>query len=253
MKLRVCVLAFTLCAVPAAAQTSREERGWVDVNVGIAASGAGEETFTFAYPAFSETLEMASYYAKPSRGADFDFGGGYMFNPKFGLGVSFSGTAHEDSAGLAVSVPHPFFFNASGLDAGVSDVLLRTESAAHIQAMIVPIHSDRFRLRVFGGPSIFRVKADMVGDIDYSQFASIFSRSNSVSILSTTNVETAGTGFGFHGGADASWFFTRVVGIGGFARYSHGNATLSPEPMSLADQDIKVGGFQTGGGLRLRF
>ena len=48
-------------------------------------------------------------------------------------------------------------------------------------------------------------------------------------------------------------FFTRVVGLGAFARYSRGTVSLDPEPMSEVAQDVRVGGFQTGGGLRLRF
>jgi hypothetical protein len=57
---------------------------------------------------------------------------------------------------------------------------------------------------------------------------------------------------GAHIGGDMSYFFSRVVGVGGFARYSRPKVSVL-EPMSEEFQDIPLGGFQTGGGLRLRF
>ena len=243
----VCVL-----AVPGIARAQRG--GWVDVNLGVAASTGEAQTFTYEGRMFSEPYALAAAYPKPSRGAEFDFGGGFMFTPLVGVGVTFTGQAHEDAAGLAITVPHPFFFNAAATDAGATNGLLsRAEGGTHLQVMLAPVHSDRFRFRVFGGPSIFRLKADMAQDITWNQAATIFSRANSVSITSADLVEAEGTGWGFHAGADASYFFTRIVGVGGLVRFSHGSVTLDPEAMSEVAQDVKVGGIHAGGGLRLRF
>jgi hypothetical protein len=229
-------------------------RGWFDVNMGAAVSGAPKGTFTFVAPLFQETTALASSYPKPSTGVDFDFGGGYMFSPRAGIGMSLTGTAHEDGVGLGITVPHPYFFNASDTDgAPTKDKLTRTEGAAHIQVMLVPTHSENLRLRVFGGPSYFRYKADMVQDVEYSQLAFQFSRLNSVVITGYNAEKVEGTGWGFHGGADVSWFFSRFVGVGGFARYARGSVSLDPEPLSEEQHDVTVGGFQSGGGLRFRF
>jgi hypothetical protein len=74
-------------------------------------------------------------YPKPSTGAEFDFGGGYMFTPRIGLGISFTGQAHKDTAGLAITVPHPFFFNSSDTAAAeTQEELERAEGGAHISA-----------------------------------------------------------------------------------------------------------------------
>jgi hypothetical protein len=43
-----------------------------------------------------------------------------------------------------------------------------------------------------------------------------------------------------------------VRGLGGFARYSRATVSIF-EPMSEEWQELTLGGFQTGGGLRLRF
>ena len=249
------LLITVLLLLPASAfsQTARRGGGWVDVNIGVASSGAGETVFTYETTLYQEKLGLAAAYPKPSRGADFDFGGGYMFTPLIGLGVTFSGTAHQDIAGLGISVPHPFFFNASAAASGhTADELMRTEGAANIQLMVVAFKNRRTVLRVFAGPSHFNYKADMVQDISYSQTAPSFSRLNLVDITSYDAVEATGSGWGFHAGADVGVFFSRVVGVGGFIRVSRGTATVA-EPMSERNQSITVGGIQSGGGLRLRF
>ena len=248
------VLTITLLAwsvsIPAAAQ---DQRGWVDVNFGLATSIAEETSYAYAQPLFGETAGFAVTYPQPSRGASFDFGGGYMFTPVFGLGGSFAGTGHTDTAGLGASIPHPFFFSSFGTAGAETDEeLTRTEGAFHIHAMIAPVHTERLRIRVFGGPSFFRYRADMVDSFLYLQNATRFSPVNNVSITTFDTVEVEGDGIGFHVGGDASFFFTRVFGLGGFARFSRGDVTID-EPFTLEEEEVRVGGLQFGGGIRLRF
>jgi hypothetical protein len=200
-------------------------RTWLDVDFGLAMSGADASIFTVGNVIFQE----AAAYGKPPRGAEFDFGGGFMFTPMFGAGVSFAGTAHSDVVGLGL---------ASGnrvISSGSSDSLMRTEGSVNIQGVLVPINSGRLRARVFGGPSFFTYNADMVEDVRLPTITSV-----------------TGSGWGFHVGADATYFFSRVVGLGAFARYSRAIATID-EPLSGLRQDLTLGGFQTGGGLRFRF
>ena len=133
-------------------------RGWFDVNLGLAQSGAGDALFTYT----ASLIDKASFYGKPTRGVEFDFGGGYMFSRYVGLGVSFTGTAHEDPAGLGAGIGN------LALASDATDELMRTEGAVNIQLMAVPFESRDFRVRVFGGPSYFRYKADMVYDFSFS-------------------------------------------------------------------------------------
>jgi hypothetical protein len=245
-------LALLTFSVHASAQVP-DARTWVDVNFGVAGSAANEEEFAFGGRLFGEPAALAVAYPTPSRGGSFDFGGGYMLTEVVGFGVSVSGAAHEDAAGLAVVIPHPFFFNASTTASAVTDgALSRAEGGAHLQVMFAPLHTDTVRVRLFGGPTFFRYQADMVQDIEYLQTATAFSRANLVTVTGVETVETEGTGWGFNLGGDASYFFTRVFGVGGFARFSRGSVLVN-EPMSGEDHDMKVGGLQAGGGLRLRF
>lgn len=233
------------------------ERGWIDVNIGVAAPG--EDGFAMAGTGelFFEPADFGADYSLP-RGASFDFGGGFMITPLVGVGVSFSGTAHEDVAELSARIPHPLFVNAYGSDtAPTGGVLRRIEGGVNIQAMLVPVQTPRFRFRVFGGPSYFRVEQDAVSDIRFNQVYGFFTRANVVEITEFDSRTVEGTGWGFHAGADASVFFTRVIGLGGFARFSRGDVDIEDTIASAVGVDdvvtVKAGGFQVGGGLRLKF
>lgn len=71
------------------------------------------------------------------------------------------------------------------------------------------------------------------------------------SLVETAHEEIVGLGATTSGG-DVSVFFTRVFGLGGFARYSRGTVEID-EPLSESTQDVRAGRFQAGGGIRLRF
>lgn len=246
------VLATVLSAAHAHAQT-RNERGWLDVNFGVASSASSSEVQTSTGTIYRETATFTARIPSPSSGASFDFGGGVMFLPWLGAGVSVSGTSHEDEVALSATIPHPTFFNAAATGTRTTEALQRTEGTIHVQAMFAPVRGDKFRLRVFAGPSFFRYKADRVEGLRWEHVFLIFQPVQEVTVTSHTIESVEETAWGFHGGADASYFFSRVVGIGGFARFSRGSATLDPEPFSGGRAKVTLGGLQAGGGLRLRF
>jgi hypothetical protein len=229
------------------------ERVWIDVNLGVAI--AADETVTLEHSdrLFGETRTFRTAYENPT-GASFDFGGGVMFTPQVGVGVSFAGTAHQAAPELFVQVPHPNFFNASASDtADADEEFQRVEGSVHLQLMGATEFGDNLRLRVFGGPTYFRLQHDLVSNIRYLQAFAIFNRANAVDITTYDSVDKVeGTGWGYHVGGDVSFFFTRVVGLGAFARYSRGTVDLV-EPLRDSEVELKVGGLQFGGGLRLKF
>jgi hypothetical protein len=254
VKQRVLPVAILLTlSVPSFALAQDSERGWIDVNFGTASSSQDRLTTAFALPVFSEVGALGAAYPQPSRGADFDFGGGYLFTPYVGFGINISGTAHEDPAGLALTVPHPFFFNRSATDAGVTaESLERTEGAVHLQAVVAAVNGERVRVRLFAGPSHFRIKQRFVEDVEFSQLASPVSLLNLVSITGFQGRDVEGNGWGYHVGADVGWFFTRVVGVGAMVRFSGANVEVF-DPLSELNIKLDAGGTQFGGGLRLKF
>jgi hypothetical protein len=57
---------------------------------------------------------------------------------------------------------------------------------------------------------------------------------------------------GFNVGADLTFRFANNFGVGGMMRYSSATVTLQSDG-SDATSDVKVGGFQVGAGIRIRF
>ncbi len=224
------------------------DKGWIDVNFGVAV--AAEREYFSEYE-FTRSLERGvglALYTLPT-GASFDFGGGYMFTPRIGAGISFGGTAHQDTVGLGLTVPHPNFFNEPGVGVNVTNrPLTRAEGAQHIQVMVVLLQTPRLRLRVFGGPTHFRAEQEVISSIRYTQ--TTIGRANIINITGYEAEKSVGTGWGAHAGADLSVFFSRVVGVGGGVRISRG--TVQFEDYGGFD-DRKAGGIQLGGGLRLKF
>jgi hypothetical protein len=224
------------------------DKGWIDVNFGVAVAAEKEYFSEFEFTRSLERGYGAAFYTLPT-GAAFDFGGGFMFTPQVGIGISFGGTAHQDVVGLGLTVPHPNFFDEPGIGVNVTDEpLMRAEGAQHIQLMTVLLQTPRLRLRVFGGPSHFRAEQEVITNIRYIQ--TTLGRANLINITSYDSEKSVGTGWGAHVGADVSVFFTRVVGVGGGVRISRG--TVQFEDYGGFD-DRKVGGAQASGGLRLKF
>jgi hypothetical protein len=109
--------------------------------------------------------------------------------------------------------------------------------------------------RLFVGPSYFRIRQEAVSNIIYTHEFLLLVPVHEVEIrrYETATIEYEdGGAWGFHVGGDVSIFFTRVVGLGWFVKYSRGTVEVF-EPLSEVEVKFRTGGFQTGGGLRLRF
>lgn len=134
------------------------ERGWVDVNLGLAVAAEDGYGVQVQRVIHQEQATFEADYRFPT-GASFDFGGGVMLTRLVGVGVSFAGTAHQDTATVRATIPHPTRFNVPATDeAETAGQLTKAEGVVHLQLMLATAPSDRLRLRVFGGPSYFRVK-----------------------------------------------------------------------------------------------
>jgi len=231
-----------------------DRKVWIDVNLGGAQSAQGAQAFTRTTIS-RETTTLGSSYRQPSRGTDFDFGGGYMFTPMLGLGLSITGTGDKNAAGLVATIPHPTILNAAATGAGeTSTELERAEGALNIQLAVVPrmarVLSDRTSLRLFAGPTYFRLSRQMVDIVRYTPPG--ISSLNIVKIDGYDARVVEGTGWGFHAGADVGYFFSRYAGVGGTLRFSRGSVEMA-EPLSEKPAKMTTGGMQFGGGVRLRF
>ena len=253
------VTGLLVCPSAAFGQTAFA-RIWVDVDFGVALPAETEFTAATSFvrnvtPRTGEPSTFSSIYSVPT-GATFGAGGGFMINKKLGFGVNISGSSHEDFAELTARLPHPTQFNTYGDGSAPTDVeLLRRELGTHIQVMFVALDTGKLRIRVYGGPSYLKVKQAMIDNFSFAQTtSSIAPFTNTVVITSNdAPVDVEASTWGVNVGGDVSYFFTKALGAGGFVRYVGGNVDLDNVLAGTGTINVKAGGVQVGGGLRLRF
>jgi len=225
------------------------------MNFGIAR--AGEESYSSAATRQinGQTATFRANYHLPV-GLAFDIGGGVMATRQIGVGATFSTATQKDPAELTVDIPHPILRNANATDTDSTDRdLTRSEGSLHIHGVFVSQTSPSTQVRVFGGPTFFRVRQDAVQDIRYDEQFLPFEPAHEVDItgaaIQRISADDA-TGWGFHVGADFSSYMIPILGFGVVFRYSRGTVEVT-DPLSSASADLDVGGFQAGAGVRLRF
>lgn len=165
-----------------------------------------------------------------------------------GVGAGVTRFSHSTPSSLSASVPHPFFFNRARSISGDIGGLKREELAVHVQARANFTPSPKIQAVLFAGPSFFSVEQGIVNDFEiaetYPYDTATFSRGV------TTTVDESKVGFNV--GADLGYFFTRQIGVGGSVQWS-GTTIDVPASGGTGTFEIKAGGLQAGGGLRLRF
>jgi hypothetical protein len=136
-----------------------------------------------------------------------------------------------------VSIPDPSFFdrptivteNTSGLD--------RSELGVHLQVVWRAPVTDKLDVSFSAGPSFIHLTQQVAT-------ASIPAGTQNVDV---TQKSESGTALGVNVGVDGSYMFQPQFGAGVFLRYAGGSVDLP------AVSNVKVGGFQGGIGLRVRF
>ena len=70
---------------------------------------------------------------------------------------------------MTARIPHPFFFDQDRQISGAQGDLRREETAVHLQVIWVASVKEALDLQVFGGPTFFDVKQDLVTDVLFTQ------------------------------------------------------------------------------------
>jgi hypothetical protein len=205
---------------------------------------------------FGETVTFVENADNGTFSTDYDVKSGPALNVSVGaaiwryVGVGIGVTRYSKSTPIAfsASVPHPFFFNRARSVSGDISGLEREELAVHVQARAMFLPTPRIQAIVFGGPSFFTVKQDVVNDFEitetYPYDTATFSRG-----ISTTVDESK---VGFNVGTDVGYFFTRQVGVGGSVQWA-GTTIDAPASGGTGTIEMKAGGVQAGVGVRFRF
>lgn len=237
------VLTALSVAAPAAAQDSAwGDNGYISFNGLYDVSSRRYQTAADIEINQETTRLTATHEFTPRPVYDFSAGGRVKGNLGFGFGFTIG--MPDETARITGGIPHPFFFDQPRPLDGTAR--LRGEDlAVHLDALWLIPATDRLQFTIFGGPTWFRLKqhtiASVVVEDEYPY--------DSVTLDSVGSNERKGSRVGFNVGGDASYFFSRYLGIHGLVRFSRGQISLGS-----GDEDrIQVGGVQAGGGLRIRF
>lgn len=241
--LLVSVLALPLAA---SAQTAATTRGFFGVYGGVqSGDGASSQAGTFTV-----YEEAGSFTASQSYdgGGVLSIGGGVKVWRNLAVGAAFSRVSDEQAGTVSVTAPHPLLFNAPRTGTADQAGLAHDETAVHLQALYVVTVGDRFELAVGGGPSFISVKHDFITSAGFSEAGAPFS---AITVSNVTVSQAEKTATGFNIGAEAAFYVTRNLGLGGFVRWAGAKADLEVGNGQTVELDL--GGPQVGGGVRLRF
>jgi hypothetical protein len=241
-RLRVLVLLGVLVTAWQGRAAAQTEPIGLFVNVDV---GGQAHSHTFAtsgsQSVYGETATFSTAQGV-SGGFLLDFGAAYQVRPMLSVGFSISTVGDTESATLTASVPHPVFFDSPAVVTGEQNDLSHRETAVHVNAKLtIPTGAwlpENAWLALVIGPSFFNLSQDLISGITVPTGTQ----------SAVANVESqSGSGVGVNVGFEARFPVQDHIGVGGFIRYAGGKVDLD------AVQDVKVGGFQAGGGISLAF
>lgn len=234
-------LALCACAVPrmAAAQTMQfTDKGYVSVNGGVQ-SGSHDLSESGSFPLYDETATFTSTN-KVKGGGLFDIGGAYrVWGKNLLVGVTYTHMSSKSDGSLTGSIPDPVITDKPRAVSKTFEDLKHAENAVHIDAVWMMPVANKLDIGISAGPTIFMVSQDTIPSLTITEPGPV---------VTTTVVKSSKTTVGFNAGLDVQYMVAKQWGVGGLLRYSVGSVSLPG-----ASEKLTVGGFQIGGGVRLRF
>lgn len=247
MRRIVGLLVFCL-AVPiaASAQGAVESRGFVSIFGGIqTADGGSSQSGTFS--AYGESGRWDADQSFDG-GSTLWFGGGVKVAGNFGVGVGYSRTTDKQDAAVTVSAPHPLLFDTPRTGTLAENSLKHNVNAFHLQALyFIPV-SEKFDIVVGGGPSFYTITHDFITSAGFAETGSPYSNINVTNVVIS---ESDKTQTGFNLGAEAAFYFTKNIGVGGALRYLV--ATADMDVAGGSTSEVEISGMQLAIGAKIRF
>ena len=178
-----------------------------------------------------------------------DAGGHVRVWRQLSIGATYTELTNLGRFAVTGTVPHPTEFNNDRSVQAEPGTLPHRQRATHIVASwLIPVSTiEKLDVSIFGGPSFFNVTQGVVTSITISEAGPPFT---TVNIDQVSQAQHTRNAWGGHVGADFSYMWTTHAGIGGFVRFAGGSVEV---PFADGMISLSVGGFQSGGGLRLRF
>ena len=228
------LVALCLCAaaVPAHAQQMQwTDKGFVSVNGGVQAA-SHDLSATQTFPLFDENVTATSTQKIGSSGL-FDISAGYRVWHNIAASIGYTFASSKADLTVDGSVPDPIFFDHPHPFHATLGGAKHTENTINLAAVYMMPVTDKIDVGISLGPSIFMVKQDAAASL---------SDANQTPSLARVSKTTAGLNLG----VDVTYLLGKRWGVGGLARYTWGR-------VKIGEDKLTVGGFQLGGGARLRF
>jgi hypothetical protein len=247
-RLAVCAIGLTAFASQASAQALPwEGRGFLNVNFGMQIIAEDVASTNTTFTIYDETGKITTSQTIDSQAPFWDIGGGFRIAGNFGVGFTYTRLSAAGVAEVSAQVPSPVYYDQPRTVTASLEDLEHVEDGYHFQALwMLPI-TDKFDIVFSGGPSVFNLKQGIVTSPQITEVGPPYTTVN----MTVSQTTTTGSQIGFNLGADLTYRFANNVGVGAILRYAA--ATVSLEPEGGDASDVKVGGFQFGGGLRIRF
>jgi hypothetical protein len=198
---------------------------------------------------FTEFAEAGSIHAtyRAQAGPGLEARLRYMVSRRLGFAAALGYLDRGESSAYSAAIPHPLYFErprpASGTTAGQS----YRETVSDLDLVFVPTSNRHREIHIFAGVSLFKVRADLIDHIQYTQAYPY----DTVSAVSAPMAAVQDNPVGFNLGAGLDQKLGGHFGLGVYGRYSRARAILRPSPGNALG--LEAGGFQVGGGVRLFF
>lgn len=215
----------------------------------LASGGFHGSTTSFGnVSTFTEFLEQArlSRNYSSNTGPVFEFGGIYSITSNFGIMGSFELFNGDNDSAFERVLPHPLLFNQDRVVSGDVPGLSYSERAVHLDAVFTQ-DSGSFTVDVFGGPTLFFTKTELLDRVNTSSSYPF----DQASLVGTDAVELDDNPIGFNVGAALTYKVNQTFGIAFQARFSR--ATVSAAQNDGSTVEFDAGGFRAGAGIRLAF
>ena len=242
--LKAATVTLAICALtaPAAeAQMTWTDQGFVNASVGVQGGSHSLATST-EFTIYDEPGSLTTTQ-EVGGGAFFDISGGYKVWRNLAVGIGLSRVGSEADVTVDARVPDPIRFDQPRSATASASGAKYSEVAVHLSGTWMMPVTDKVDVGFAFGPTIFLVSQDLPSALDPGDISEPGPTIRQVRLTSADK-----TTLGVHFGLDATYLVTPRIGAGVLVRYSVGSADLEG-----ATDSLTVGGFQIGGGVRLRF
>jgi hypothetical protein len=224
-------------ATPALAQMQWTDKGFIAVSGGVQV-GSSDVANDGKFEIYGEDATFAS--AQDVKGGPFfDVQAGYRVWRNLAIGASFTTLSSKSDAAISASIPDPIKFDSlRDAAADVTDLQHKETWVAGLLTWGMPI-TDKLDVLFSGGPAFVTVSQEIPTGVTVGEPGPTLSN--------VTVTEFSESGIGFVVGGDVRYMVTSRFGIGLLAKFAAAS-------VDIADGvKLDAGGFQIGGGIRVRF